>query len=330
MKKDSFVKGATIATICMFIAKFLGIIYVIPFYSIIGEQGGALYGYAYSIYSIFLSISTAGIPTAVSKVVSEYDALGNEEAKHSVYKVAIKVLGIISIVAFLVLMIFAPQIGKLIIGEATGGNSISDISLAIRAISLAVLVVPFLSVLRGYLQGEKFITPTSVSEIIEQVLRIAILLLGSYVLIKNALRFPLGQQIMDLGCGYGPVGIIIKRFLPDAEVTMIDVNSRAVELAAKNCILNHTENTVCLCEDILSLKNTFNSIILNPPIRAGKSLIYGLYEKSFKKLADGGSLFIVIQKKHGAESSYKKLKELFKEVSLVDRAGGYQVYRAVK
>lgn len=153
---------------------------------------------------------------------------------------------------------------------------------------------------------------------------------GSYVLIKNALRFSLGQRIMDLGCGYGPVGIIIKRFLPDAEVMMIDVNSRAVDLAAKNCILNHTENTVCLCEDILSLNNTFNTIILNPPIRAGKSLIYGLYEKSFEKLADGGSLFIVIQKKHGAESSYKKLKELFKEVSLIDRDGGYHVYRAVK
>lgn len=207
MKKDSFVKGATIATICMFIAKFLGIIYVIPFYSIIGEQGGALYGYAYSIYSIFLSISTAGIPTAVSKVVSEYDALGNEEAKHSVYKVAIKVLGIISIVAFLVLMIFAPQIGKLIIGEATGGNSISDISLAIRAISLAVLVVPFLSVLRGYLQGEKFITPTSVSEIIEQVLRIAILLLGSYVLIKLLNKsITIGVCVSVLGASIGGLG----------------------------------------------------------------------------------------------------------------------------
>src|SRR5574344_141018 len=207
MKKDSFVKGATIATICMFIAKFLGIIYVIPFYSIIGEQGGALYGYAYTIYSIFLSISTAGIPTAVSKVVSEYDALGNEEAKHSVYKVAIKVLGIISIVAFLVLMIFAPQIGKLIIGEATGGNSISDISLAIRAISLAVLVVPFLSVLRGYLQGEKFITPTSVSEIIEQVLRIAILLLGSYVLIKLLNKsITIGVCVSVLGASIGGLG----------------------------------------------------------------------------------------------------------------------------
>ncbi len=207
MKKDSFVKGATIATICMFISKFLGIIYVIPFYSIIGEQGGALYGYAYSIYSIFLSISTAGIPVAISKIISEYDALGQAEAKQNVYKVAIKILGIISLTAFLILILFAPQIAKLIIGEATGGNTIQDISLAIRCISFAILVVPYLSVLRGFLQGEKFITPTSISEIIEQIIRIAILLLGSYVIIETLNKsITLGVCVSVLGASIGGLG----------------------------------------------------------------------------------------------------------------------------
>lgn len=153
---------------------------------------------------------------------------------------------------------------------------------------------------------------------------------GSYLLIKNVYKRSLGKTILDLGCGWGPVGIIMKRFHPDIDVVMVDVNSRAVELSSLNCAVNSTDNTVCLCEDILSLNYMFDSIILNPPIRAGKSVIYGLYEKSYLKLNDGGSLFIVIQKKQGAESSQKKLKELFKEVELLDRDGGYHIYRAVK
>ena len=74
-KKNGFIEGALIATISVVVCKILGLIYVIPFYAIIGEQGGALYGYAYSIYSIFLGISQAGIPLAISKIVSEYNTL---------------------------------------------------------------------------------------------------------------------------------------------------------------------------------------------------------------------------------------------------------------
>lgn len=207
MKKDSFVKGAYMATICVFIAKFIGIIYVIPFYSIIGEQGGALYGYAYNIYSIFLAISTAGIPTAVSKLISEYDAKGEENTKNKVYGESLKIISIICFIAFLLLIIFAPQIGKLIIGEATGGNSISDIALVIRCISLAIITVPFLSVTRGLLQGNKYITPTSKSEIIEQILRIIILLFGSYVIIKVFNKSVTeGVCISVLGAGIGGLG----------------------------------------------------------------------------------------------------------------------------
>ena len=74
MKKDSFEKGAFVATICIFITKILGVLYVIPFYMIITTKGSALYSYAYNVYAIFLAISTAGIPLALSKITSEFDA----------------------------------------------------------------------------------------------------------------------------------------------------------------------------------------------------------------------------------------------------------------
>ena len=81
MKKDSFIKGALISTLCIVFSKILGIIYVIPFHAIIGTNGRALYSYAYSIYILFLNISTAGIPVAMSMIISEYIALNMLDAK---------------------------------------------------------------------------------------------------------------------------------------------------------------------------------------------------------------------------------------------------------
>ena len=153
---------------------------------------------------------------------------------------------------------------------------------------------------------------------------------GSYLLIRNTYKRELGKSVLDLGCGYGPIGIIIKRFDPNLDLTLVDVNSRAVELAKENALLNKTDLSVVLCEDILKLNTNFDSVILNPPIRAGKVVIYDLYEKSYQKLNDGGSLYIVIQKKQGAASSFQKLTELFKEVLLLDNDKGYRVIQAIK
>lgn len=181
MKKNSFIGGAFIATFAIIIVKVIGLLYVIPFNAIIGEQGGALYGYGYNIYNLFLSISSAGFPFAISKLTSEYSALGLKKAVNDTYKIATRIILVISLIIFVVLFIFAPQIGKLIIGDVTGGNTYEDIGFVIRMVSFALLVVPFLSVTKGFLQGHKFITPTSISQIIEQIVRVAVILIGSYI-----------------------------------------------------------------------------------------------------------------------------------------------------
>ena len=184
MKKNSFVEGTVIATIFIFLVKILGMLYVVPFYSIVGSRGAALYSYAYNIYLIFLSISSAGIPNAISKLISEYETLGYLEAKTRTYKISKKIISLLSILSFILLFIFAKPIAHLIIGDMTGGNTINDIAFVIRCVSVSILVVPFLSITKGYLQGHKIMTPSSVSQLIEQVVRIAIMLLGSYLIYK--------------------------------------------------------------------------------------------------------------------------------------------------
>ncbi len=184
MKKDSFEKGAFVATICIFITKFLGVLYVIPFYMIISTKGAALYSYAYNVYAIFLAVSTAGIPLALSKITSEFDAKKMYDAKERTYKVATRLIFLLSILTFAILMAFTPQFAHLIIGDSTGGNTIEDIVIVIRAVAFALLVLPFVSINRGFLQGNKYISPSSISQVVEQIVRIIFLLGGSYLILK--------------------------------------------------------------------------------------------------------------------------------------------------
>lgn len=184
MKKNSFVEGTFIATFAIIIVKVLGALYVIPFYRIIGESGGALYSYAYNVYNLFLNISTAGIPIAISKIISEYNTLEMYEAKERAYKLGRNIILIISVIAFFMLFVFSKEFASLILGEIKGGNTLEDVSFVIKCVSFCLLIIPFLSVSKGYLQGHKYITPSSISQVIEQVVRIAVLLMGSYIVIN--------------------------------------------------------------------------------------------------------------------------------------------------
>ena len=184
MKKNSFMQGAMVATIAIIFTKVIGILYVIPFYNIIGEKGGALYGYAYTIYSTFLSISTVGIPLAISKLVSEYNALGYFHAREKVYKQGKRAITAFALLIFIILVVFAKPIAKLILGDIEGGNTIEDITFVIRVIATALLVIPSLSISRGYLQGNKYITSPSISQVVEQLFRVIVVVFGSYIMLR--------------------------------------------------------------------------------------------------------------------------------------------------
>ncbi len=209
MKKSSFINGAFIATFAIFVAKFLGIVYVIPFYHIIGEQNGSLYGYAYTIYNLFLSLSTIGLPSAMSKIVSEYNTLGYYYTKEKAYKIGSIIVTVLGLLSFIILFIFAPSIAKAIIGDNIGGNTIEDITFVVRIISTAIIFVPILSISKGYLQGHKFIAPSSYSQIIEQIIRVIVILAGSYTFLNV---FHLGMTnavgVAVFGATVGAIGAL--------------------------------------------------------------------------------------------------------------------------
>lgn len=184
MYKSTFLKGAFIATLGIVITKLLGVLYVIPFHAIIGEKGGALYGYAYTIYLVFISISSAGIPLAMSRIVSEYQTLGYHNAKKRAFALGKRIALLLGVVCFLFLSLCAPLIAKSILGDITGGNTIKDVVFVIRIISTAILVVPILSIYRGYFEGHRFMSPPSISQVIEQLARIFVIVFGSFMTLK--------------------------------------------------------------------------------------------------------------------------------------------------
>jgi O-antigen/teichoic acid export membrane protein len=178
-------RGTLILSAATFFSKFIGLIFVIPFTNLVGEQGMALYGYAYIPYTILLSISTMGVPLAVSKFVSKYNALGDYAAGRKLLKSGLLVMTITGILAFLILYLSAPALAHQIIDERGGkGNSIADITLVIRMVSTALIIVPSMSLIRGYFQGFQSMGPTAVSQVIEQIVRILFILIASFIVMN--------------------------------------------------------------------------------------------------------------------------------------------------
>ncbi|WP_142830509.1 class I SAM-dependent methyltransferase [Planococcus soli] len=155
---------------------------------------------------------------------------------------------------------------------------------------------------------------------------------GSRLLIETFERAEIDGPVLDVGCGYGPIGMAVAKAFPQNQVHMVDVNTRAIELAKTNVEKNNVTNVQIYESDGLSAVEAtdFSAILTNPPIRAGKETIFRFYEEAAEKLADGGSLWVVIQKKQGAPSTQVKLEELFGEVRVVDKKKGYFIFEARK
>jgi len=155
---------------------------------------------------------------------------------------------------------------------------------------------------------------------------------GSRTLIE-AFRLPeVEGAIVDLGCGYGPIGLAIAKAYPDRQVIMGDVNQRATELSEKNAKNNKINNVKCYLSDRFENlpDGPFASVLINPPIRTGKKMVHQMFEDAYRYLKEEGYLWIVFQKIQGAPSAIKKLKTLFQEVEIVKKNKGYFVIRAKK
>jgi len=155
---------------------------------------------------------------------------------------------------------------------------------------------------------------------------------GSQLLIETFTLPSAGGDLLDLGCGYGPVGISLAKEFSERHVIMSDVNGRAVELAKKNATDNAVQNVEIIQSDSFEnlVGRSFASILLNPPIRAGKKLIYEMFELAEDSLVSGGDFWIVIQKKQGAASAKQKMEELFGNAEVIAKNKGYQILKSTK
>lgn len=155
---------------------------------------------------------------------------------------------------------------------------------------------------------------------------------GSRLLIETFEIPKSDGDFLDVGCGYGPIGLSLAKGDRSRTVHMVDVNERALNLAKENAQLNQIDNVSIYesnCLDSVT-KNDFIAILTNPPIRAGKKIVHAILEDSINHLQAGGELWVVIQKKQGAPSAIELLKGIFAEVEVVDKEKGYFIIKATK
>lgn len=156
---------------------------------------------------------------------------------------------------------------------------------------------------------------------------------GSEVLMTTAKRvqFPKGD-LLDVGCGYGPIGIYLADVFSERNIHMVDINERALDLAKLNAEENDVSNVTTYPSNILDSveKKDFAGILSNPPIRAGKEVVHGILKTAYNHLMTDGLLLIVIQKKQGAPSAKKKMKEVFGNVKRINLDQGYWVLASRK
>jgi 16S rRNA (guanine1207-N2)-methyltransferase len=148
-------------------------------------------------------------------------------------------------------------------------------------------------------------------------------------LLLEALPEEMSGEILDLGCGWGVIGISIARAWPETRVSLADVNTRALELSRENAERNRAE-VVCAESDGMAalMDRSFDAVITNPPIRAGKQVIYRMFADAAARLKPGGALYLVIRKQQGAESCVKYLQTIYSGVEKLDKSGGFWVIRA--
>ena len=139
------------------------------------------------------------------------------------------------------------------------------------------------------------------------------------------------DQVLDVGCGYGPIGITAAYLAPEGQILMVDVNERAVTLANENVRTNRIENARAIVSNLFEQVDSelqFDVILTNPPIRAGKETVHQIFEEAHSFLKPNGHLWVVIQKKQGAPSAVKKMEVLYSEVTKVAQSKGYWIIKA--
>ncbi|MGO6275672.1 class I SAM-dependent methyltransferase [Streptococcus pneumoniae] len=151
---------------------------------------------------------------------------------------------------------------------------------------------------------------------------------GSQLLLK-CLEVNQGETVLDVGCGYGPLGLSLAKAY-GVQATMVDINTRALDLARRNAEKNNAKATIFQSNIYEQVEGHFDHVISNPPIRAGKQVVHEIIEKSKDFLETSGDLTIVIQKKQGAPSAKSKMEDVFGNCEILKKDKVYYILRSVK
>lgn len=153
---------------------------------------------------------------------------------------------------------------------------------------------------------------------------------GTRTLVEYVLDNPLSGEGLDLGCGIGIIGICVSKF-KDVKMDLVDINKKAVELSKENIESNRVSCSAFESNILENVsKKDYDFILTNPPIRAGKKIVYGFFDEAYEHLKEGGFLLVVIQKKQGAPSAKNHLENVFGNCEIVDRNKGYYLLKSVK
>ncbi|MBW0767790.1 putative polysaccharide biosynthesis protein [Mammaliicoccus lentus] len=271
-ESKALVRGTFLLTASILITKILGILYLIPFYAIIGDEKNlAPFTYAYQPYTIMITIATAGVPLAAAKYVSKYNALGAYKVSRKLYRSSFIVMSITGLIGFLLLFFLSPTIAQLTLankGGIEGGWKVEDITNVIRTISFVVLFIPLLATWRGIFQGFNSMGPTAVSEVTEQIARIAFILGGSYIVLYVMDGSVLvANQVATFAAGIGAIVALLtllyywikRRHLIKAEVAQdtSDIDVSYVKIYKEIIKYSIPFVIVSLCFPIINLIDQF-------------------------------------------------------------------------
>ncbi|HET6873011.1 MAG TPA: polysaccharide biosynthesis protein, partial [Sporolactobacillaceae bacterium] len=182
MSESRMIKGTLILSAATFFSKFIGMLFVIPLNAIVGKEGGFYYAYAYTPYSIILSISTVGVPLAVSKFVSKYNALGDYYTGRRLFRSGLLLMTLTGLLGFIIMYAFAPFFAYS--SGAVDSATLHSLTQVMRVTSFALIIVPAMSLIRGYFQGFQSMGPTATSQTLEQIVRVVFGLAGAYIVMN--------------------------------------------------------------------------------------------------------------------------------------------------
>lgn len=246
MMAGNLLKGTMILTLGLVLSRILGVLYVIPFYQLIGEEYIVLYQYAYVPYTIMLAIAVSGVPVAVSKFVSKYNAMGDYATGRKLVKSSGLIMLVTGLIGFLILFFMAEPLAHVVMKDDVDPAkpmpfNVDDVATVIKYVSFAVLIVPAMSLVRGFYQGYQHMTPTAVSQLIEQIVRIAVLLVGAFVVVKlvggtekTAVSFAVFAAFIGAIASMGVLAWYWKKLKPEFDVMMTETGNVTSEHSLKS------------------------------------------------------------------------------------------------